>query len=136
MQIRRVKFGCRCRQLVGGGVRGLKIVCGNHDLDVGPEELRSRRLSRWTLHVAGLIHHSANCGLRRVNSAFREPQEGQARLWLVSPMASVPVRLLSLLKLAPEPMELAQLIERHADDRPLVGKKLTGPFRLRESARP
>jgi hypothetical protein len=36
-----------------------------------------------------------------------------------------------------EPMELAQLVERHADLRTRVfGKKLDGPFRLGYRARP
>ena len=56
--------------------------------------------------ISRLRHHPADRRRRGVHLALRQPQQREPRMRIASPAAALPVELLRLVRLAPQPVEL------------------------------
>src|SRR6185295_6707379 len=95
-------------QLIRDGARTRGVTGSEHDLDSRRQQPRATSL-KWRLG-----QYARDGSLRRLGAALRQPQQGEARLWLVASLACLVVSTLGQVELARKPMHLALLIQRTA----------------------
>ena len=110
-QERRGQLGGDVRQIVGGGACLPRVTRGQHDLVVRGQQLGAGPA------VLRLVHRAPHRRVRGIHLTLGQPQQRQAGLRPASPLAGLAVRLLGLRELAPQPVQLPQLVEGPADGR-------------------
>jgi hypothetical protein len=106
-QERRAEVSSGLRQLVGGSARRTGVAFGQQDVGIRGEQCRP----------FGTVVRVLQCGADRrgrgPGMALRQPQQRQSGLGVPAPAARLPVRLLRRRELAPQPVQLGQLVIGH-----------------------
>ena len=98
-------------ELVGTGACGVALAGGEHDLDE-----RSQHLSA-SDRADGLVRHPADRRNRGIDLSLSQPQQRQARLRLAPGVRGGPVRLLSMLQVATQALQLGESVQGVAGSR-------------------
>ena len=104
------------RHLVRCQPRRVRRPGGQHDLDERPEQPRSGEV------VRGLVGRAANDGGGDVGPALGQPQQRNPGLRTPTQPARPTIRRLGLRELPAQPVELAGVVDRLAEDR--IGLRL------------
>ena len=100
-----VELGGESGQLGRRGARGVAIARGQHDLDARAERAGA------SAAIGGFLEDASDRRTRGVDLALRQPQQGRARLRPPRPRAGLLKRLVGAGEVAPQPVQLRQLVE-------------------------
>ncbi len=126
-----VAFG-HLLQLERGTPRGFEVARGEHDLDARCQQPDARE------GIVGLVQDASNRGHGDADLPLRKSQLGETRLGFPSVPARLEVRVLRLVELSEQPMELRFPVPGEPDPTlvPRVDEALLRPLRLLERIRP
>ena len=100
-QERRSELGGDPAELLGRDASGGGVARGEHDLDVGAEQARSRH------RVLGLAEDAADHRVGDVDPALGEPQQREAGLWVAAELVGALIRGFGAVEVADEAEEIA-----------------------------